>query len=84
MAHHKSAIKRIQTNARDNLKNKAYISALKTQIKKVRAATTKEEAQSQYIKATSQLDKLVNKGIIHKNKAGNQKSRLAVLVNKLN
>jgi len=84
MAHHKSAIKRIQTNARDNLKNKAYVSALKTQIKKVRAATSKEEAQSQYIKATSQLDKLVNKGIIHKNKAANQKSRLAVLVNKLN
>ncbi|MBN2411236.1 30S ribosomal protein S20 [candidate division KSB1 bacterium] len=83
MAHHKSAIKRINTNARDNLKNKAYISALKTQIKKVRAATSKEEAQSQYIKATSQLDKLVNKGIIHKNKAANQKSRLAVHVNKL-
>ena len=83
MAHHKSAIKRIQTTARDNIKNKAYISALKTQIKKVRAATSKEEAQSQYVKATSQLDKLVNKGIIHKNKAANQKSRLAVLVNKL-
>ena len=84
MAHHKSAIKRIQTNARDNLKNKSYISALKTQIKKVRAADSKEEAQTQYIKATSQLDKLVNKGIIHRNKAANQKSRLAVLVNKLN
>ncbi len=83
MAHHKSAIKRIQTTARDNIKNKAYISALKTQIKKVRAATSKEEAQSKYVKATSQLDKLVNKGIIHKNKAANQKSRLAVLVNKL-
>jgi len=83
MAHHKSAIKRIQTNARDNLKNKAYISALKTQIKKVRAATTKEEAESQFVKAASQLDKLVNKGIIHKNKAANQKSRLTALVNKL-
>jgi len=83
MAHHKSAIKRIQTNARDNLKNKAYMSALKTQIKKLRAATTKEEAETQYVSATSQLDKLVNKGIIHKNKAANQKSRLAILVNKL-
>ena len=83
MAHHKSAIKRIQTNARDNLKNKAYMSALKTQIKKVRAATTKEDAETQYVSVTSQLDKLVNKGIIHKNKAANQKSRLAILVNKL-
>ena len=29
MAHHKSAIKRIDTNARDNQKNKTYVSALK-------------------------------------------------------
>ena len=82
MAHHKSAIKRIQTNSRDNLKNKVYMSGLKTQIKKVRAATSKEEAENQYRLASSKLDKLVNKGIIHRNKAANQKSRLAAVLNK--
>ncbi len=83
MAHHKSALKRIQTNARDNAKNKAYLSALKTQLKKVRASESKDDAVIQLKSATSQLDKLVKKGIIHKNKAANQKSRLAIVVNKL-
>ena len=83
MAHHKSAIKRIQTNARDNLKNKMYITALKTQLKKVRAATSKDEAEAQFRLASSKLDKLVNKGIIHRNKAANQKSKLAAIVSNL-
>jgi small subunit ribosomal protein S20 len=83
MAHHKSALKRIETNVRDAEKNKAYLSALKTQLKKVRSAKSKDEAVIQFKSAASQLDKLVKKGIIHKNKAANQKSRLAVVVNKL-
>ena len=83
MAHHKSAIKRIQTNARDNLRNKMAMSALKTQIKKVRAAESKENGTTEFNKASSMLDKLVIKGKIHKNKAANQKSRLATVVNNL-
>ncbi len=83
MAHHKSTIKRIQTNARDNLRNKAYMSSLRTQVKKVRSATTREEAEVLYKKVSSLLDKLANKNIIHKNKAANQKSKLALVVNKL-
>ena len=83
MAHHKSTIKRIQTNARDNLRNKMATSALKSQIKKVRAAENKEEAEVEYKKASSMLDKYVTKRRIHKNKAANQKSRLAAVVNNL-
>ena len=83
MAHHKSAIKRIQTNARDNLRNKVLTSALKTQIKKVREAENKQVAEQEYKKASSMLDKYVTKGRIHKNKAANQKSRLAAVVNNL-
>ncbi len=83
MAHHKSTIKRIQTNARDNLRNKVATSALKTQVKKVRDAETKEVADVEYKKASSMLDKHVTKGFIHKNKAANQKSRLAAVVNNL-
>ena len=83
MAHHKSAIKRIQTNARDNLRNKMAMSALKTQVKKVREAQNKENGAAEYKKASSMLDKLVIKGKIHKNKAANQKSRLATVVNNL-
>jgi small subunit ribosomal protein S20 len=83
MAHHKSTIKRIQTNARDAMKNKHYRSTLKTQLKKVRASETKEVGEKTYRDAASMLDKMVNKGIIHKNKAANQKSKLTAFVGKL-
>jgi small subunit ribosomal protein S20 len=36
-----------------------------------------------YKKVSSALDKLAKKNIIHKNKAANQKSKLAKLANKL-
>jgi len=83
MAHHKSTQKRIQTNARDTERNRHYKSALKTQMKKVRSAETKEDGQKMFREATSLLDKLVNKGMIHKNKAANQKSKLSAFVEKL-
>ena len=83
MAHHKSTIKRIQTNARDAERNRHYTSKLKTQIKKMRSVENKEEGEKVYRETASYLDKLVNKGIIHKNKAANQKSKLAAVVQKL-
>lgn len=83
MANHKSAIKRIQTNARDAARNRHYMSMLKTNIKKVRNAENKEQAQQLYRETTSLLDKLVVKGIIHKNKAANQKSKLYAVVEKM-
>ncbi len=83
MAHHKSTIKRIQTNERDRLRNRHYKTMLKTQIQKVRAAESKDDGEKLFRKATSLLDKLVNKGIIHKNKAANQKSKLSSFVSKL-
>jgi len=83
MAHHKSAIERIRTNERDRIRNKSYKSTLKTMIKKVRAAQTKEEGETLYRRTASLLDSLVNKGIIHKNKAANQKSKLSAFVSKL-
>ena len=83
MAHHKSAIKRIQTNTRDTIRNRHYMSMLRTQIKKVRAAESKEQGEALYRQATSLLDKLVVKGIIHRNRAANQKSKLASVVDNL-
>ena len=83
MAHHKSAIKRIQTAQRNRLRNRHYSSMLKTQLKKVRAATTKEEGEKLYRETSSLLDKLAAKGLIHRNKAANQKSKLSAVVGKL-
>ncbi len=81
MAHHKSAIKRIRTNEKAHLRNKHYRSIMKSAIKKVRLAESKEVAQANLNQAISVLDRLAVKGIIHKNNAANKKSKLTRLVN---
>ena len=83
MAHHKSAIKRIQTNKRNQMRNRHYKSMLKTHIKNVRAAQNQEQGETMFRATSSLLDKMVNKGMIHRNKAANQKSKLASVVKKL-
>ena len=52
-------------------------------IKKVLALTEKEAAEKQLRETVSVLDKLAAKGIIHRNKAANQKARLTKYVNNL-
>jgi small subunit ribosomal protein S20 len=83
MAHHKSAIKRIQINQRNRERNRFQLSTMKTYIKKVFSSKNKEEGLSHYQKASSVLDKMVKNHIIHKNKAANKKSRLMRHVNQL-
>ncbi len=83
MAHHKSTKKRIILTAKQNNYNAKYKSTLKTMIKKVRGITEKAVMQVELKKAYSLLDKLVSKGIIHKNKASNHKSKLTKYSNSL-
>lgn len=83
MATHKSAIKRHRQSLKRRAMNRARKSELKTWIKKVRMASDKTTAREAYNKVVSLLDKLAAKGIIHKNKASNQKSKLALFINKL-
>ncbi len=54
---------------------------MKTLIKRVRAAKEKEKAAEALKIAVKTLDQLAAKGVIHKNKAANQKSKLTKLVN---
>ncbi len=81
MAHHKSAIKRIRTSEKARLRNKHYRTMMKTAIKKVRLAESKEVAEANLNRAISILDRLASKGIIHKNNAANKKAKLTRLVN---
>ncbi|CAM3201982.1 30S ribosomal protein S20 [Rhodothermus bifroesti] len=83
MAHHKSALKRLRQNAKRRARNRYYRSWMRTLIKKVRAAQTKAEALPLLNQAKSLLDRLVVKGIIHKNKAANYKRKLEKHVNQL-
>lgn len=83
MANHKSALKRIRSSRVKRLRNRYYAKTARTFIKRLRNTTDKVEAQGLYTKVCSMLDRLAKKNIIHKNKASNNKSKLARLVNSL-
>ena len=86
MANIKSQIKRITTNEKARLRNKAVKSELKTHIRRVREAVAggdKDAASVALIEASRKLDKAVSKGVIHENQAANKKSALAKSVGAL-
>ncbi len=76
MPHHKSAAKRMRTNEKARLRNRALKSHLKGVLKKFEQASP-EEAESVLGKAVSALDRAVQKGVIPKRRADRKKSRLA-------
>ena len=83
MANHKSALKRIRQNQVKKLRNRYYATTTRTFIKKLRKTTDKKEAEGLYQKVSSMLDRLAKRNIIHKNKAANNKSKLAKFVSSL-
>jgi len=83
MANHKSTIKRIRTNDLKRLRNRYYAKTMRNAVRQFRAITEKNEASEKLPKLVSMIDKLVKKSIIHKNKAGNLKSKLTKLTNSL-
>ncbi len=83
MANHKSALKRIRANEAKRLRNRFQHKTTRSFIKKLRKTTDKVVATDLYKTVSSMLDRLAKKNIIHKNKAANQKSKLAKFVNKL-
>ena len=86
MANHKSAEKRNRQNAKRNAINRANRSKLRTQVKKLRAALggSDKGASTELLNPTvSLIDKMVNKGVIHKNTAARYKSRLTKHVTEL-
>jgi len=84
MANHKSSVKRIRQTQTRRLRNRYYAKTARNAVKLLRNSTEKVPAQELYKKVSSMLDKLAKKNVIHKNKAGNLKSKLALHVNKLN
>ncbi len=80
MANIKSQKKRILTNEKARLRNKAVKSELKTHVRRVReavAAGDKETATTALQSAGRKLDKAASKGVIHANQAAQRKSKLA-------
>ena len=83
MANHKSSIKRIRSNEAKRELNRYQAKTARTAIKSLKTTTDKKEAAKKLPEVLSMVDKLAKKNIIHKNKAGNIKSKLTKLVTKL-
>lgn len=83
MANHKSSIKRIRQSESRRLHNRYYAKTMRNAVRKLRSLNDKAEAANMLPKVAKMLDKLAKVHIIHKNKASNLKSKLALHVNKL-
>ncbi|PID51412.1 MAG: 30S ribosomal protein S20 [Pasteurellales bacterium] len=86
MANIKSAKKRAVTSEKARKHNASLRSMMRTEIKKVYAlveAGDKEQAQVAFVKMQKVLDRMASKGLIHKNKAANHKSKLVARIKKI-
>jgi len=74
-----SAKKRARQSIKRRMHNASFRSLMRTHVKKVVTAIEskdKDAASKAYLVAVPVIDKMVSKGLIHKNKAARNKSRL--------
>lgn len=83
MPQHQSAVKRVRQNEKRRQRNQGQLSKMKTLVKKAMDTTEKEEAEKAFKEASSYLDKMASKGLVHQNFAARKKSKLAQHVNNL-
>ena len=86
MANHKQAKKRIRQTGKRTIRNRIIRSKMRTYVKRVRALVAEgktDEAKGVLTLAVQQLDKAVNKGVVHRNTASRNISRLTTAVAKM-
>ena len=83
MTNHASADKRFRQSEKRRVHNKYYARTTRNAIKAIRNTTDKAAAEASMPKVFAMIDKLAKINVIHKNKAANLKSGLAVYINKL-
>lgn len=79
MANTKQARKRVRQARKRRERNMSAKSMMRTFLKKTTAAIAEKDvakAETSYMLAVKAVDKMANKGLIHKNKAARHKSRL--------
>jgi len=84
MPNHKSAEKRVRQTERRRVINRSNRTRLRTSIKDLRSALAKADAKETATllpKTISEIDKAVQKGVLHRNAAARHKSRLTARVN---
>lgn len=77
MANHKSALKRIRQSEKRKLLNRYYSKTMRHALRDFRAIEDKKAAEESLPKIVSCIDRLAQRGMIHKNKAANLKSKCA-------
>jgi small subunit ribosomal protein S20 len=87
VANTRSARKRIRSNERKHIRNRAVRSAVRTSITKARRALLGAlptiDTEDQVLAAVRALDRAAEKGILHRNNAARRKSRLMSMAHKL-
>jgi len=84
MPNHKSAKKRVRQTERRRVINRSNRGRLRTSMKELRGALGKgsnKDAADLLPKTISEIDKAVQKGVLHRNAAARHKSRLTARVN---
>jgi small subunit ribosomal protein S20 len=83
MANHSATKKDVRQATKRRESNRYYGKTTRNAIRDLKDLKTKKEVGEKFPEVASQIDKLAKKGIIHKNKAANLKSKLAKKLNAL-
>jgi small subunit ribosomal protein S20 len=83
MANHSATKKDVRQASKRRERNRYYGKTTRNAISKLREATAKKDAEGNLPVTIAMIDKLAQKGVIHKNKAANLKSGLVKKINSL-
>ncbi len=83
MANHKATRKDVRQSEKRRDRNRYYGKTTRNAIRDLRALTDAGQATDKLTNVASMIDKLAKRGVIHKNKAANLKSKLSKKVNSL-
>ncbi|HLR38015.1 MAG TPA: 30S ribosomal protein S20 [Chitinophagaceae bacterium] len=83
MANHSATKKHARQAIKRNEKNRYYGKTTRNAIRDLRKITDHKEASEKLPQTVSMIDKLRKRGILHRNKAANLKSKLTKHVNGL-
>ena len=83
MANHKATKKDVRQSTKRRERNKYYGKTTRNAMRDLKAIAVKKDASEKMPEVFSEIDKLVKRGVIHKNKAANLKSGLTKRVQAL-
>jgi small subunit ribosomal protein S20 len=83
MANHSATKKDVRQSRKRNERNRYYGKTTRNAIRDLKAISDKAKAGEELPAVASMIDKLAKRGVIHKNKAANLKSKLSRRVNTL-